>query len=84
MQLNRSRPPKEEPLWLRQGEEHRFTNKRDLLADAFIRNIQAGRFKDGSDAVRQAPVPKVYLDAKEKWNSWTAGADGEKENNEEE
>ena len=74
-QMERSRPPKEEPLWLRQGEEQRFTSKRDIMADAFIRNIQAGRFKDGSDAVRQAPVPKAYLDAKEKFNSWTTGDD---------
>ncbi|KAL7537394.1 hypothetical protein ACHAXR_008866 [Thalassiosira sp. AJA248-18] len=82
IQIERSRPPKEEPLWVRQGEEHRFVSKRDTMADAFLRNIQAGRFKDGSDAVRQAPVPQSYLDAKEKWNSWT-GADIEKEDAEE-
>ena len=53
-------------------------NKKDALADLFLRNIQSGRFSDGKDAVRQAPTPQVYVDAKEKWNSWTA-TDGEKD-----
>jgi len=75
LQMERSRPPKEEPLWLRQGDEQRFVNRRELLADSFARNIQLGRFKDGSDAVKQAPVPKVYSDAKEKWNSWVDDGD---------
>mmetsp|Transcript_4721 Transcript_4721/g.8395 ORF Transcript_4721/g.8395 Transcript_4721/m.8395 type:complete len:577 (+) Transcript_4721:2-1732(+) len=79
LQIQRSRPPKEEPLWLRQGEEHRFVNRREALAEVFRRNIQLGQFKDGSDAVRQAPVPKVYLDAKEKWKEWTGTEDEERE-----
>ncbi len=79
MQTERSRPPKEEPLWLRHGEEHRLVNKKNALADAFLRNISSGRFSDGRNAVRQAPVPKIYLDAKERLNSWIAGADDEKE-----
>lgn len=64
-------------LGLIQGEENRFVNKRDALADAFARNIQRGVFVDGRDAVRQAPLPKVYSDAKEAWNKvWS---DSEKE-----
>ena len=43
------------------------------MAESFLRNIQSGRFSDGKDAVRQAPVPQVYLDAKEKLNSWRTG-----------
>ena len=74
LQIQRSRPPKEEPLWLRHGEEHRFVNRREVLAEVFHRNIQ-----DGSDAARQAPVPKVYLDAKEKWKEWTGTEDKERE-----
>lgn len=75
MQLERSRPPKEEPLWMRHGDEYRFVSKRDVLVDSFLRNIQSGRFSDGSDAVKQAPMPKIYLDVKEKWNTWNAGSD---------
>jgi hypothetical protein len=75
MQLDRSRPPKEEPLWMRHGDEYRFVSKRDVLVDSFLRNIQSGRFSDGSDAVKQAPMPKIYLDVKEKWNTWNAGSD---------
>ncbi|KAL9184501.1 hypothetical protein ACHAXT_012471 [Thalassiosira profunda] len=73
LRIERSRPPKEEPLWLRQGEESRYQNRRDVWADSFLRNIQAGRFSDGSDSVKQAPVPKAYLDAKERWETWTGG-----------
>jgi hypothetical protein len=79
MQMERSRPPKEEPLWLRHGEENRLVNKKDALADAFLRNISSGRFSDGRDAVRQAPVPKIYLEAKERLNSWIASTDDENE-----
>jgi len=75
MQIERSRPPKEEPLWLRQGDEHRLVNKKNALADAFLRNISSGRFSDGKDAVQQAPVPKIYLDAKERLTSWIASSD---------
>ena len=78
-QMERSRPPKEEPLWLRHGEENRLVNKKDALADAFLRNISSGRFSDGKDAVRQAPVPKIYLEAKERLNSWIASTDDENE-----
>jgi hypothetical protein len=83
MQLERSRPPKEEPLWMRHGDEHRFVSKRDVMVDSFLRNIQSGRFSDGSDALKQAPVPKFYVDAKEKWNTWNDGADNETDDVEE-
>ena len=81
---NRSRPPKEEPLWLRQGDEKRFQNSRDAMTEAFLANIQSGRFSDGRDALRQAPVPQVYLDAKEKLNSWASGSNAENEEDVEE
>lgn len=72
IQQERSRPPKEDPLWLRQTEEYRFVNKKDVMANDFISNMISGQFSDGSDAVKQAPVPKMYLDAKEKLSSWAA------------
>jgi hypothetical protein len=78
-QMERSRPPKEEPLWLRHGEEHRLVNTKNALADAFLRNISSGRFSDGRDAVRQAPVPKMYLEKKERLNSLITGSIDEKE-----
>ena len=52
-QIEQSRPPKEEPLWLRHGEEHCLVNTKNALADAFLRNISSGRFSDVRDAVRQ-------------------------------
>jgi len=69
LQIERSRPSKEEPLWLRPAEEYRLVNRKDALADSFARNIQRGIFADGQDSVRQAPVPRVYLDAKQKWSN---------------
>lgn len=74
LQIDRSRPPKEEPLWMRQGEEQRFVNKRDAMDYNFYRNIQQGKFNDGTDAVKQAPVPQAYLEAKEQLKSWTGTA----------
>jgi hypothetical protein len=72
LQQERSRPPKEDPLWLRQAEEWRFVNKRDVMAHDFITNMLSGQFSDGTEAVKQAPVPKIYLDTKERLRSWTA------------
>ena len=57
--------PKEEPLWLRQHDEMRFTNRKEAESSAFIQNMQAGQFSDGSETKKQAPVPQVYIDAKE-------------------
>ena len=79
MQMERSRPPKEEPLWLRHGEEHKLVNKKTALVDAFLRNISSGRFSDGKDAVVQAPPSKIYLQAKEKLNSWIASSDNKED-----
>ena len=81
IQIQQSRPPKEDPLWLRQGEETRFINRREVIAESFQKNLQSGRFKDGRDAVRQAPVPQSLLNMKSKWNEWTSD---EKEGEEEE
>ena len=63
LQLDRSRPPKEDQLWLRRGDENRFVNAQDARANEFIKNMVNGRFADGSDAVSQAPTPEIYLDA---------------------
>ncbi|KAL7482268.1 hypothetical protein ACHAW6_007937 [Cyclotella cf. meneghiniana] len=71
LQQERSRPPKEDPLWLRQEDERRFVNKREASADSFMRNMLLGQFSDGSEAVQQAPVPQLYLDAKQRLRSWT-------------
>ena len=78
LQIERSRPSKEEPLWLRPAEEYRLVNRKDALADSFARNIQRGIFADGQDSVRQAPVPRVYLDAKQKLSNLMS-EDNEKE-----
>lgn len=77
LQQERSRPSKEDPLWLRQTEEYRYINKKESMANEFIANMLSGQFSDGSEAVKQAPVPKIYLDAKERIRSWTAGDDDE-------
>ena len=66
----RSRPSKEEPLWLRRGDAQRNTSQADLLADIFLRNISKGKFADGSDALKQAPVPKSVQDAKHTISQW--------------
>jgi hypothetical protein len=73
----RSRPPKEEPLWLRQHDEMRFTNRKEAESSAFIRNMQAGQFSDGSEALKQAPVPQVYIDAKEQLRLWATDSGDE-------
>jgi hypothetical protein len=64
-----ARPPKEEPLWMRKGEAMKAQSMNDRLAAMFMQNIKQGQFSDGSDAVKQAPVPKGYADAKE----WVKG-----------
>jgi hypothetical protein len=83
LQQERSRPSKEDPLWLRQAEEFRYVNKRESMANEFISNMLAGQFSDGSEAVKQAPMPKIYLDAKERIRSWTASDIDEDDINEE-
>lgn len=71
LQIDRSRPSKEEPLWMRKGEEQKYVNYREAMDQSFYRNIQQGKFSDGTDAVKQAPVPQAYLEAKEQLKSWT-------------
>ena len=66
LQLDRSRPSKEDHLWLRQGDENRYVSAQDSRANAFIKNMVSGRFADGSDAVSTAPTPEIYIDAMEK------------------
>jgi hypothetical protein len=73
----RSRPPKEEPLWLRQHDEMRFTNRKEAESSAFIRNMRAGQFSDGSEAVKQAPVPQVFIDANEQLRLWATDSGDE-------
>lgn len=71
LQIDRSRPSKEEQLWIRKSEEQRYVNYREAMDQSFYRNIQQGKFSDGTDAVKQAPVPQAYLEAKEQLKSWT-------------
>jgi len=77
LQIDRSRPPKEEPLWMRKGEEQKYVNYREAMDQSFYRNIQQGKFSDGTDAVKQAPVPQAYLEAKEQLKSWTGTSSNE-------
>ena len=84
LQVDRSRPSKEEPLWMRKGEEQKYVNYREAMDQSFYRNIQQGKFSDGTDAVKQAPVPQAYLEAKEQLKSLTGMSssreDGEDDN----
>ena len=79
LQIDRSRPPKEEPLWMRKGEEQKYVNYREAMDQSFYRNIQQGKFSDGTDAVKQAPVPQAYLEAKEQLKSWSGALSREEE-----
>jgi hypothetical protein len=55
----------------------RFTNRKEAESSAFIRNMQAGQFSDGSEALKQAPVPQVYIDAKEQLRLWATDSGDE-------
>jgi len=68
----RSRPPKEEPLWLRRGDVERYKSMSDSMADAFIQNMRKGKLADGSDAFKHAPTPQVVQNAKELVRQWTS------------
>jgi hypothetical protein len=59
-----ARPPKEEPLWMRQGEMSHTQSTNEKLSAIFMHNMKHGHFSDGSDAVKQAPVPQIVKDAK--------------------
>ena len=60
----RSRPAKEEPLWLREGDAASRVSMNDVLTDVFLMQVRRGRFSDGSDSVKQAPTPKMIESAK--------------------
>ena len=60
----RSRPAKEEPLWLREGDAASKISMNDVLTDVFLMQVRRGRFSDGSDSVKQAPTPKMIENAK--------------------
>jgi len=70
-----ARPSKEEPLWKRQSETTKSTSVSDMMSAMFMQNIMKGQFSDGSDAVKQAPVPVIFQDAKEVFNDWTSTND---------
>lgn len=53
-----ARPPKEEQLWMRKGEMAQTQSTNDKLANIFVHNMKHGHFSDGSDAVKQAPIPQ--------------------------
>jgi hypothetical protein len=71
----RARPPKEEPLWLRRGDAHKGISLRERMSDNIYRNVRRGRFADGTDAVKQAGVPKAYRNAKERLRRWMTTTD---------
>jgi len=75
----RSRPPKEEPIWLRRGESNKTVSMNDTLADVFRLNVHRGRFSDGSDAVVQAPVPRVIQDARKRFFDFKSGSSPDKD-----
>ena len=58
-----SRPPKEEPLWLRKNETMRTVSLSDKMTEMFAYNLKRGQFYDGNDAVKQAPTPEFV----ERW-----------------
>jgi len=67
-----ARPPKEEPLWKRKSEANKSLSVSDVLSDMFMQNIRKGQFSDGTDAVKQAPTPAIFQDAREVFDDWTS------------
>ena len=65
-----SRPPKEEPLWLRKNESTRNISLSEKMADLFAYNLKHGQFYDGNDAVKQAPTPAFVSNAREEFEQW--------------
>lgn len=51
----KSRPPKEDPLWLRFGDANRGVSSADALAQKFYSNLYQGRLADGSDPLNPRP-----------------------------
>jgi len=70
-----ARPPKEEPLWKRKSEANKSLSVSDVLSDMFMQNIRKGQFMDGTDAVKQAPTPAIFHNAKEVFGTWTSAKD---------
>jgi NADH dehydrogenase FAD-containing subunit len=68
-----ARPPKEEQLWMRKGEMAHAQATNDKLAAIFMHSMKHGHFSDGSDAVKQAPVPQIIKDAK----AWMTRSNGD-------
>jgi len=73
-----ARPPKEEPLWKRKSEANKSLSVSDVLSDMFMQNIRKGQFSDGTDAVKQAPTPAIFQDARGVFDDWTS-TNGSKE-----
>jgi len=72
-----SRPPKEEPLWLRKNEEMKTTSLSEKMSDLFAYNLKRGQFYDGNDAVKQAPTPEFVVNAREELDKWVTSEDNE-------
>lgn len=70
-----SRPPKEEPLWLRKNEAMRTISFSEKMTDMFAYNLRRGQFFDGNDAVKQAPTPKFIVNAREELGRWSSSDD---------
>eukprot|EP00978_Attheya_sp_CCMP212_P006689 scaffold15518_cov50-Attheya_sp.AAC.4 len=79
----RARPPREEPLWSRQGDSSRSISVKDTMRDVFLTHVRKGQFQDGSDSVQQAPTPKIVTQAREKMNSWRNGSQTPEQDNDE-
>lgn len=73
---NAARPPKEEPLWMRKGDAARMQSLNERLGVMFMENLKHGHFSDGTDAVQQAPTPKVVQDARD-WIKNKSGGQGD-------
>jgi len=79
----RSRPPREDPLWLYQSEQHRSYAVKDVLKDLFLANIRRGQFADGSNAVTPPPMPQTFQNAANTVKSLFSDEVGEGEGTEE-
>jgi hypothetical protein len=70
-----SRPPKEEPLWLRKSDATKTVSLSDKMADMFAYNLKRGQFYDGNDAVKQAPKPEFVVNAREGFERWVGDSE---------
>ena len=67
----RSRPQKEDPLWLYQSEQHKSMSVKDVMGNIFIQNLKRGKFSDGSDAFNAPPLPKSIQNVARTVKQWT-------------